>query len=491
MGIKLAVLSFLLIVFIPFAQAENKSEPHLTQGIEFFQQTKYSKAIESLTIATEMEPSNADAHLFLGLAYSKAGQSEKAVSALQESSRLNPENPVALINLGITQYGLSQFELALRNLEKALKLDPKDPSAHLFSGLCLMGLEQYEKALKFFDNALELDKDFEQIVLFNSGIAHFKNESYEQAKLEFEQLIASKPGSEMVADAEGFLETIRSKKKGKKKWSFYANTGLQHDNNVLLVQQDIFTDEEDLSLFYNAGSGYTLYAEDKHGVVVGYDFYEKLYEDLSQFDFQSHYGYASGWYLGEGGWDSSLSYSYSYSFLDRKDFQASHTLTYKLDFSTQPNWHSTLKYSYNIKNFISSNPRDGNNNSLEYIQLLYFMEKKAFASLSYKFELENTVSSEFDFIGHSTEAKVAVPFPFGITSNLSYSFLYKDYNHLTQSLADERFQARHAFKLLLERPITDSLGAKLEIQHVMSHSNLRASDYNQRTILLGLKYKMK
>lgn len=487
-------MRFLIILLVSMlylypAQADADATDSLTLGIELFQQEKYEKALKLLLEAIDKEPGLPEAHLFLGLTYSKLARSAEALSALQKASELDPQNPAIYLNLGITHYSISQFEAALNNLERALELDLDDASVQLFTGLSWLALEENAEAIGFFNQARKLDSEFEELALFNVGLAYFKMESFEAAKTYFQQVIQSAPNSETAEDAIEFLEIIKNQQRAKRLWSVYANVGWKYDNNVVLEEQDVIADEEDTTVFYNVGGALKFYTNNNFGIKLGYDFYQSLFDDLPQFDYQSHYGFASAYYE-SGKWDFGLNYSLNYNFLDRKDFLAINNLTPRVGFAPKPNMYTSLSYSYQDKNFLSDNSRDGPNHSMGFNQFLFFMENKAFALVGYRMSLEDTQSSEFDYIGHSANAGLKVPLSSLVTSNLNYYYNFQNYKNVTASIGERRFNESHTFQVIFKIPVFDDMDLKLDLKRVLSNSNLRTSDYDQKVIQIGLNYRL-
>lgn len=461
----------------------------MTEGIQLFEQEKFEQALEKFKNVIEADPDNPEANLFLGMTYSKLESFPKALDILHRASIRHPQNIEILLNLGITHYSLSEFETALDILEKVLKIDPGNASSQLFKGLCQLALGEHEKAIQSFDSAHKINPEFEQLSLFNQGLAHFKNESFEQAQKMFQAAIDSNPDTEMVVDAKEFLAIVKKEKRNKKRLKLHANVSLIFDDNVILEEQDSIANEEDYKVYYNAGGNFRLFSIAKVEFYAGYDYSKLLYRRISEFDSESHAGYTSFSYDDEK-WDIKFTYSFNYSYLDRQDFLASNSFTPSFGFSITPDHYTSISYTHMRKNFLNgSNDRDAIYNYVGINQFWFFWDSKAFLSLGYGFAVEDTQEPRFDYTAHSASMGLKLPLFAKVSANFNYYYNYQDYKNITASIGEQRFDASHFVGLNFNIPLNDSLDLNLSQNRTMSNSNLQTIDFVQNVSTVNLNYR--
>jgi tetratricopeptide (TPR) repeat protein len=79
-------------------------------------------AIDMLTEAIRVEPTDNDSRINLGAALVIAGRTREAIAAFREALEIDPGRSEALNNLGVAQLRLGQSKSALKSLERAAKL---------------------------------------------------------------------------------------------------------------------------------------------------------------------------------------------------------------------------------------------------------------------------------------------------------------------------------------------------------------------------------
>lgn len=123
-------------------------------------------------------------------------------------------------------------------------------------------------------------------------------------------------------------------------------------------------------------------------------------------------------------------------------------------------------------------------------QFLFFMESKAYILLSYGLGLENVQDAELDYLGHSALSALRLPLPLKISSTLSYNYNFQNYNNVTASIGERRFDEVQTVRLNLSRPVFDSFEIYFDLKRVMTNSNLASVDSIQNVAFVGLDYKM-
>jgi tetratricopeptide (TPR) repeat protein len=489
------VLKYVFLLFLSLSiglkpvQAQEASSPSLIRGLKFYNEEKFDPALREFSLLLEKDPNNLEAHYFKGLTFSKAEKFDEAIATFKKVLELNPKYKGARLQLGIAYFKNKANTEAIEDLKIVLEKEPQNSSAYLFMGLTLQQMEKYEDSLINFQTAMSLDPSLNQTALFQIAIAYMEMNEKEDAQLALEMVLEDDPETETAKHAKNLLEQMGSAAASDKRWWITAGLNWQYDDNVTIEEQDNVSNEQDMSLNYDVGVGANLFSSKTAKLEIGYDFSQSLWDKLPTFDYQSH-SFSTSTSYAFGNWDADLSYSFNYSFLDRSDFIATHTINPRISFIPIPNFYTFAGYSFSRKNFLSNNSRDGTNHSWSLSQFYFFMESKAYIFLRYGLDLEDTEAPQFDYIGHGASAGLRLPGPFKLNTTLNYSFSFANYKNVTESIGERRFDAKHTVQLDLSRSIVDSLEVNINVKRVMSNSNLTSVDFTQNIYLFGFSFKM-
>ena len=110
---------------------------------------KFDKAVETYERLLKTDASNSTAWSNLGLIHHEAGRVNDAKYALNQALLYNPENPFAHVNLANVLYKNGEFEEAKTLGLKAFQLNNQLPAAASITALCYASLGDAENAKKF------------------------------------------------------------------------------------------------------------------------------------------------------------------------------------------------------------------------------------------------------------------------------------------------------------------------------------------------------
>ena len=84
------------------------AEDYLNQGLDYYNQGKYDKCIESSNQALKLKPDYADAWNNIGAAYLKLAQWDKAIDACKKALAINPNHTLANNNMKFAESQLKK-----------------------------------------------------------------------------------------------------------------------------------------------------------------------------------------------------------------------------------------------------------------------------------------------------------------------------------------------------------------------------------------------
>ena len=469
-----------------------------SRGVDLYNQGRYDQAETALMDALQSAPRSADIYYYLGLVASKKGEQARAVAAYKRAAKLNPGLAGVQLSMGIAYYKMNLDELAINSFKRATIQDPNDASAPFFLGLSYQDKGKYNEAIQWLKEAAMLDPNYEQLAYYNIGVAQAKSGDTSAAKKSLSRAITADPSSETGMDAQNYLAALEGGNEGvtpskpSKRWYISANAGVEYDDNVTVSEVDNTTGLEDTAAVFDFSAAYQIYKTRTSEIELGYDFYQSLYDDLSNFDLQSHMFSAIG--SSEfGSLDGTLSYSFNYLKLGGESFLKIHSVMPSIGFSLIDNMYQTLSYNYKDKEFTNNTARNADVNAVGLDNYYFFKDGRSYGYLNLRLEDENTVDPQYDYGAYyiTVGAKSTLPiFAINPEIRVSYQYYLKDYSNITPSIGEERKDKRSTVTLTIDKQFSDIFNIKLNYQYVDANSNLSSSDFNENifTVTVGAEF---
>jgi tetratricopeptide (TPR) repeat protein len=135
--------------------ASNAADVH-AEGVECLQGGEYARAVESLTRAVALRPSQPAFHVDLGEAYRNLGECVRAAGCCRTALKLRPDFPEALNTLGLCLQGMDRRDEAVESFRHALELRPEMVTAHNNLGVVFQEMGRLDEAIVHFRQAVDL-----------------------------------------------------------------------------------------------------------------------------------------------------------------------------------------------------------------------------------------------------------------------------------------------------------------------------------------------
>ena len=466
----------------------------LDEGLEAFQQGNYGSAAASLEQASSQYPRDAELFYLLGLSYQQLDRHTDAVGALRRAASLQPGLDGVHEALGMSYYNLELYANSRAALQKAVQKNPGNATAQLFLGLAHRELGNNALAVDHLQRAASSDAELAQVAWFNIGLAYRDEGRIQASRGALRRSISVDPGSDLAADARSLLEEpqpvaeepVREKKR---RWTLTGGVGVEYDDNVTTDEVDLTSFEGDVAGVFELGATYTPLETETSEFEVGYDFYQSLYANLSDFDLQLHNFSAIGSHT-IGPVDAGLTYLYTYAGLGGDSFFKSHNIMPTAGFSLLPNWYHVAGFNYLDKNFTDNDTRDADQYAVSLDSYYFFPDQRTYGSLGVRLEDEDTVGPQFDY--------QAYYITLGLSSGInifrketklrgSYQYYHRDYSNITPSIGAERDDKRHTISLQAVHPLTEHLSVELNYRYISSDSNLITNDFSENIVSLFLR----
>lgn len=485
----LSLLLFLALFPLASALAAEEDLASISKGLEDFKAGHHEDARKVFEAIVQADPSNADAYYYLGLSLSKLERYSPAATAFENALELNPQLTDVYLSLGIAYYKIKSMDQAEQALKQGVEADPQNSASQFFLGLVYQNKDQDQKSIQYFSKAGELDPDFRQLAFYNVGQAYFNMGRNEDARGAFQQAIDVDPQSDMGEESLKFLTIVDRQERAARRWKVQTSAAWEFDDNVTRVEQDVISNVGDFSVNLGFQGEYKIVNNPKYEVSLGYDVFQSIFQDLTEFNFQSHGISFSGAHDADS-WDAGLDYSYTYNLLGNRQFLGIHSISPSFGFSLRPNLYTSFSYTFQDKTFFRIQARDANNQALGVTQFYFFMKSKAYLNFSYRVDFEDTSGPQFDYTGHTLNGVLQLPLPFETKVRLSYRFRLKDYQNVTPSIGVERKDDKETIRLVLTKKLMKYMNFTLDYRRIEASSNLPAVDFRENIILVGFIFPL-
>lgn len=182
----LGILSF--FVFIVYSQ-----EDLVKQGLAYFENEEYEKALKDFSKAIEEKPSDSELYFYRANTYMALEEYEKSIKDYNFVVSQNKSNIDAIYNRGNAYYELEKYKNAINDFNLVLKQDPKFVEALQSRGSAYFNNENFKNALADFKTVVELHPSAGSF--YDLGNAHFMLGDFSGSVDDFSQAIEKDSGN--------------------------------------------------------------------------------------------------------------------------------------------------------------------------------------------------------------------------------------------------------------------------------------------------------
>jgi predicted Zn-dependent protease len=187
-----------------------KAKQLFAKAQEAFQKEKFDQCREKLAKALQIFPNYAQALTLRGLLALQDNQLDQASADLEQAIKNDYSYGQAYVVLGATYNLMQHYDDAMRVLERATALAPGSWQAYLELSKALLGKGQFEAALRQVNKASALAPPSYGAIHLVKAHALLGVKNYDQAVVELEQYLGSKPDSAESAKARETLNQVRA-----------------------------------------------------------------------------------------------------------------------------------------------------------------------------------------------------------------------------------------------------------------------------------------
>ncbi len=177
---------------------------HYWRGIYYQEQKKYELAINDHKKYLKSYPNDSDAIECIAWSYYKLKKYPEAILYATKAIEIDPKSVKGMETRGLSFYFTGNYLAALANFNTIIKIKPKSVSAHKWRGYSNSYLNNYQQAILDYDRAIELDKKPSDSYLYSSRAIAKKQLGQKSAALsDYQQALK-------IAKIEGKIDNIEA-----------------------------------------------------------------------------------------------------------------------------------------------------------------------------------------------------------------------------------------------------------------------------------------
>lgn len=171
-------------------QMEQLANTALSQGMDLYQDGKYSEAADAFRRSVALSPTSPNAQTsadYMASSYIKIGRIDKAAEAYKISMQLDPTSDAPVVKLANLYFAEGRHQDAQIQYEKAVRINPS--AVNYFSlGQAHLARENYAEAESAFSRVQRMEPDATN-GYYGLGQVYNKMERYDDAVLQFKAAI--------------------------------------------------------------------------------------------------------------------------------------------------------------------------------------------------------------------------------------------------------------------------------------------------------------
>jgi len=445
------------------ASASEQSEILYSRGLVALQDEDYAEALSLFDRAVQADPDDASALFYRGVTRGRMKDYGGAIADLGAALRRNPDLSEAWLEIGVAYVQSARYQEAIPWLQRAQGVEEFDGQASLFLGIAQLRLSRLPEARQSFERAAAAGEASWRVpATYYLGVIAFQEGRYDDAVLHFEEVARAQPGTDMAREASVFLAAIERRRRP---YLAYGRLGFEYDSNVALApdSQTVDTalgisDQADGRATIAAGGLYWLLKEDDARVSIGYDFFQGLQFELTDFNLMDNRFHLQGlkrWEIVEVGGAAG----YDYYIRDGDSFLSQVNATLYL--TVRETEHAATTFLYRLRyNDYKEQPfgdlLSGVYNTGGFRQFFYLGAPTRYILMGYQYEnqgISNDAGAGYAYGGNVIEAGFAWTFPWALDLQALYAYHRDDY----AAASDGRVDDEHRGLLLLSRRFLDFL----------------------------------
>jgi tetratricopeptide (TPR) repeat protein len=467
------------------AAASVQSQILTASGQAELQAGQSERALSYFDRAVAADQTDPFARYYRGVTRGRLGDADGAVDDLTRFVTAQPDDLQGSLELGIALAQAGRYRESVAWLARAGHDPGKKPAADFFTGWAELRDGDLDAAQSAFARAAS-DPALAQPATFYLGVVAYRRRQWQTARGQFETVTAGDPQTPLAREAGRYLRLIPG---AGKPYEVYGSVGLEYDGNVILAPSSVagrrvlgITEQSDGRASILAGATYAPWRAEYAELRIGYELFQSLYFNLTQFDLQNHRPWIqlSAW--GDR-FEVGVQSRYDYYLLDTSSFLQQVSAVpwvrvFEGDFG-----HSEIYYRLRWRDYLDDAyaSLDALDNAVGVRQVAYLRSPDRYIWLGYQYDnnaADNHQGDRFAYDGQQFEVGIGWAFPtIDASAEAGYRCRYEDY----ASASDGRRDQENGPSVVIGKRLTDWLAVSAAYFGTFNESNQTLFHYNRQT----------
>ena len=430
--------------------ASEDSKRLYSQGLVHFHAGRMQEALSTFDRAVAADPTDMYARYYRGVTRARLDNYPGAIDDLRTVAEAHAVKQAPL-ELGVVMVEAGDYEQAIPWLEQAQQIPTLEARASLFLGIAQLRTGRTPAARRNFDRAEAKDTTLRLPARYYRGVAAYQDGQWSDAEKDFDYVAAYDPESDMGREASTFLQRIRSGDYAR--WEVYGVLGMQYDSNVVLGPSNGALNDAALKALnvsnqadgrgvITVGGVYIPWRTDAAELSVGYEFYQSLQFELTDFNLQDHrptmqiVGNAGIFQFGLLGRYDYYLQGEAQSFLQEATglpwVAINESEIARTEIFFRQRWRDFKKQAYEVRNAL--------NYETGLRQIFSLGAPERYVLAGYRYDNEAPINSSgdlFGYEGNELDLGGGWSFPWDIAGELGYAYRHEDYSSQSNGRRDD------------------------------------------------------
>lgn len=493
-----ATIAAALAFAVP-AGASEESEALDSRGAVLLHEGKLDQARALFEQAVAADPQDPVPLYHRGVVHTREKQYDEAIADFREALRLEPRFDEAALELGIALVESGRAPEARSWLEQAKTKPALEGQAAFFLGIADLREERYEQARAAFELARAKDPTLEVTSRYYLGVVDYRSGEAVSAREHFAFVQQQSPDTAVGREASSFLELIRAGEATGTQ--LYGSLTFEYDTNVILapaegLPQQAISDQSDGRVTINAGGVYEVWRGDRARFTVGYDFYQNVQFELSEYDITDNR--PSMALTGDiGPFRAGTFVFYDYYLLDFSNFLQQVTVQPWLVYPQTDDARAEIYLRYEWRDYLDSTYEilDGNYILGGLRQVFGLGEDRGEVWAGFEAATQDPTEPGGDLYAYdAVQGEIALLWnlPWQIESQAAYRFRYESYDQASSvflPVGDPRLDREHRVGIAFRRPINELISVVAAWIGTWNDSNKDVFDYTRQIGSIGVEVR--
>jgi tetratricopeptide (TPR) repeat protein len=485
------------------ANASEQSKRLSSRGLVELNARHYAEAMQLFDRAVEADPKDAYARYYRGVTRARRGDYGGAISDLRQVVLSKAPISQAPLELGIVLVQASQYREAVQWLEQAQQIPRLEARAALFLGIAQLRLGDSEAAARNFDRAAR-NGATRLSARYYQGVVAYQQSRWLAAEEYFSYVDTHAPDSEMGHEARLFLRNIHGQQRPVAE--LYGGLALQYDSNVVIAPSNsaesnqalralgISRQDDGLGVIL-AGGTYVPWHTDRTELSLGYEFYQSLYFNLTDFDMQDHRPRVQLFH-NFGPVQAGVEGRYDFYLLGLQDissFLSEATAFHWIEIPEADFGRAEVYYRMRYRDFLQNTyeVQTGFNHAVGAHQFFYFGSPDRYVGIGYQYDQEDpseTAGQVFEYVGNQVEAGGGWMLPAAVAADATFRYRNEHYDSASAIPpgSPRRTDNYYEFIVAFRKELNEHFGVNLAYDGTINDSNQNEFQYDRNIVSIGV-----